>query len=79
MEAKFEIGDVVRVKPRGHKMVVTFIYTPWGEDIYKSIYDSLKLTNPGCDFFYTCRDFKTGKPKDGVYLENILEIVTIKK
>ena len=32
MEALFEIGDIVRKKPRDHKMIVTFIYTPWGND-----------------------------------------------
>lgn len=79
MVAKFEIGDVVRMKPRGHKMFVSFIYTPWCEEIYKGAYDSFKFTNPDCNFFYVCRDYKTGKPKNGVYLEDILEKVTIKK
>lgn len=75
MDSLFEIGDIVRKKPRGHKMVVTFIYTPYGDGIYNAVYQSFKQRNPQCVFFYACKDFKTGKPKDGVFCEEMLEII----
>ena len=55
-------------------MVVTFIHTPWGDGIYDAIYQSLKQQNPQCDFFYACKDYKTGKNK-GVFCEEVLEKV----
>ena len=55
-------------------MIVTFIHTPRGNGIYEAIYQSLKFQNPQCDFFYACKDFKTGKPK-GVFCEDVLERV----
>lgn len=51
MDALFDIGDIVRKKPRGHKMIVTFIHTPWGTGIYDAIYQSLKRQKPQCHFF----------------------------
>ncbi len=77
MKALFEIGDIVRKKPRGHKMIVTFIYTPWGNDFYDAIYQSLKRVKPQCYFFYACKDLKTGKPKDEVFCEDDLEKVVV--
>jgi uncharacterized protein YodC (DUF2158 family) len=77
MDALFDIGDIVRKKPRGHKMIVTFIHTPWGTGIYDAIYQSLKRQKPQCHFFYACKDFKTGKQKDGVFCEEDLEKVVI--
>lgn len=74
MEAMFDIGDVVR-KKRGHKMIVTFIHTPFGDGIYDALYQSLKRLNPQCNFFYACRNFKTGKPKNCVFCEEELEKV----
>lgn len=74
MEALFDICDIVRKKPRGHKMIVTFIHTPFGDGIYDAIYQSFKRIHPQCIFFYACKDFKTGKPK-GVFCEEELEKV----
>lgn len=72
---KFEIGDLVRVKPRGHKMVVTFVYTPYGEGLWEGIYKSMKLQYPNADFYYTCANPKTGKSFSRVYPEDMLEKV----
>lgn len=79
MNQIFEIGDVVRKKTRGRKMIVSFIYSHFAEGFYKSVYESLKMANPQSDFFYACRDFQTGKQIEMVFPEDILERIDKKK
>ena len=57
MEALFDICDIVRKKPRGHKMIVTFIHTPFGDGIYDAIYQSFKRIHPQCIFFLCMQRF----------------------
>lgn len=75
MSNLFEIGDIVRLKPRGHKMVVFFIYTPDGTGIYLPAYQSMKLQHPSADYFYVCKTINTGKTINKIYPEDLLEKV----
>lgn len=79
MEQRFEIGDFVRKKPRGQKMVVNFVYTPYCEGVYLAAYQCFKMRHPSADYFYTCISMRTGKTIDGIFPEDVLEKVIHKK
>lgn len=71
----FDIGDIVRLKPRGHKMIVCFIYNPQCQGIYLALYHNMRLKYPEASCFYVCKNPKTGKTIDKIYPENLLEKV----
>lgn len=72
---QFEIGDVVRRKPRGHKMIVSFVYTPDCTDVYLGAYNTMKLQHPSANYFYACMSAKTRKKVKGIFPEDVLEKV----
>ena len=57
----FEIGDIVIDTVERKKWLVTFIYTPWMDNIiFNGAYCSMKLQFPNETFFYALR-LKRGK------------------
>lgn len=52
----FEIGDVVMDKQEKKKWKITFIYTPWADDMfYGNAYRRFKIDYPNETFFYALR------------------------
>ena len=52
----FEIGDVVMDRQEKKRWVITFIYTPWADNmLYKGAYKRYKLDFPNENFFYALR------------------------
>lgn len=73
----FNIGDYVRLKPRGHKMIISFIYSPQSTGVYLGAYNSMKLQYPRADFFYVCVNPTTGKEIKKIFPEDLIEKVLL--